>query len=307
MASTTTIRTPRRLAEHADGRDIASTAAGHETVDQRRCECEERSRSNTATVDGVEYCPDCGVVLSDCQLERSEPGWRDPEDRRLGPSQGQQWVNTGTTIGWDASTGGRFRRYNDRLTNQERSLVSGLREVRSVSAGVELPDSTRERAAYWYRKTAQERLLKGRSIEAFAAACVFIAARERQYPVTVDGLAEFSPVTSSKTRHHVRVLQSELDAPVAPAHPRDFLPLIVSRLGVGPAIERRAARYLEEVTADELHVGKHPAAVAATAIYAATTEAGTELTQEDIADAANVSTVTISRQYQAIREIGSDT
>ncbi|GAA0291691.1 hypothetical protein GCM10009066_02740 [Halarchaeum salinum] len=216
-------------------------------------------------------------------------------------------MNTGTTIGWgETSPGERFSRYNDRLTNQERSLVSGIREVRSVSAGVELPDADRERAAYWFRKAAQERLLKGRSIEAFAAACVFLTARERQYPVTIDWLAECSPVESSKIRHHVRVLQSELDVSIPPAHPRDFLPMIVSHLSLEPAIERRAARYLEDVVADEMHVGKHPAAIAATVIYAAAADIDTELTQAEIADTADVSTVTISRQYQMVLECVSD-
>jgi transcription initiation factor TFIIB len=199
--------------------------------------------------------------------------------------------------------GRRFTRYNDRLTNAERSLVAGLREVKSLSAQLELPETTRERAAYWYREAVDTGLLKGRSLEATAAACVFIAAREQHRPVTIDWLAECSPMSASKVRHHVQVVRAELSVNLPPAHPRDFIRLIVSRLSLDMETERRAVAYMEQVTAAEAHVGKHPVAVAATVVYTAATDGGLGLTQQAVASAAAVSTVTISRQYQQISDI----
>lgn len=243
-------------------------------------------------------------MLVDRQIERSEPSWREPAERRLGPQQSQQWVNTGTSIDYGSSgDAGRFAEYNERLTNRERSLVRGLREVRSLSAGVELPEPMRERAAYLYRAAAREDLLTGRSIDGIAAACVYVAAREQRQPITVDYLAEFSPLAASKVRLHVQVVKSELPVSVPPAHPRDFLPLVASRLDLEPAVERRATEALERVTSEEVHVGKHPAAIAATVVYAVANDAGHDLTQETVATAADVSTVTISRRHQEIREI----
>lgn len=268
--------------------------------------CPDCTDSRLVTDGGVTYCAACGIVVDDNQLEHSEPVWRDAEHRRLGPQQSNQWLNTGTKISWEPSGNAeRLIRYNERLTSSERSLASGLHELRNLAASIELPTHARERASYWYRQAVQERLLKGRSIEAFAAACVFIAARERRYPITLSTLATVSPVTESKIRNHLRVLQATFDVTLPPAHPRDFLPKIVSDLDLSVAVERQAARYLEHAAAEEVHVGKHPAAVAATAIYAATKDLDSEQapTQQTIADAADVSPVTISRHYQDLQAL----
>lgn len=243
-------------------------------------------------------------MVEDSPIEHSEPQWRDYQDRRLGPQQSQQWVNTGTTI--TRSVGGetdRLNRYNERLQSNERSLVSGLRELRDIAAAVELSQPIRERAAYWYRKTVKKDLLKGRSIEGFAAACVFISARERRHPMTLNRLAPYSPLSETKIRNHVSVLRVELESSIPPARPQDFLPRVVSELEFGPDVERSAGTYLDRAAEKELHVGKHPAAVAATAVYAAATDIDLPVNQQAVADAANVSTVTISRHYQDIQKL----
>lgn len=243
-------------------------------------------------------------MVEDSPIEHSEPQWRDYQDRRLGPQQSQQWVNTGTTI--TRSVGGetdRLNRYNERLQSNERSLVSGLRELRDIAAAVELSQPIRERAAYWYRKTVKKGLLKGRSIEGFAAACVFISARERRHPMTLSRLAPYSPLSEAKIRNHVSVLRVEFEPSIPPARPQDFLPRVVSELEFGPDVERSASTYLDRAAEKELHVGKHPAAVAATAVYAAATHMDLPVNQQAVADAANVSAVTISRHYQDIQKL----
>lgn len=266
--------------------------------------CPECSKHALVTESDVRYCEECGVVVADQRLERSEPWWTDRENRRLGPKQSAQWVNAGTDITPSAIDDSyRLVRYNNRLTNDEQSLATGLREIRCLSSSLELAQQTRERAAYLYREAARQRLLKGRSIEAFAAACVFIATREENNPMTIDWVERHSPISGSKIRHHVRVLRSELSISIPPAHPRDFLPLIASRLSLDPTVEHRAAQYMERVTEDEIHVGKHPAAVAAAVAYAAANDAGVEVIQDSVATAADVSVVTISRRHQEVREV----
>ena len=216
-------------------------------------------------------------------------------------------MNTGTVVGWGTTgTEKRLSRYNDRLTSRERSLVTGLHEIRSLSASVELPDPTRERAAYWFRKVSKKHLLKGRSTEGFAAACVFVAARERRNPIIIDQLAAFSPVAESKIRNHVRVLRAEFSIMLPPTHPRDFLPRLVSKLELDTDVEQRATRYLAQASEEGVHVGKHPVGVAAAAIYAAVADLGRARTQETIAESAGVSAITISRRYQDFEGLLTD-
>lgn len=304
MAPTTNSRQPQRLASSAASATTAGPNPKSRSETTSGTECPDCVDGELLTEDGVTYCSGCGVVVEDSPIEHSEPQWRDYKNRRLGPKQSQQWVNTGTTI--TRSVHGdtdRLSRYNERLQSDERSLVSGLRELRDVAAAVELSQPIRERAAYWYRKTVQNGLLKGRSIEGFAAACVFLSARERRHPMTLSRLAPYSPLSESKIRNHVSILRIEFEPSIPPARPQDFLPRVVSELEFDPDVEHRAGGYLTRATDEELHIGKHPAAIAATAVYAAATDLDLPVNQQAVAEAADVSAVTISRHYQDIREL----
>jgi transcription initiation factor TFIIB len=215
-------------------------------------------------------------------------------------------VNTGTKTITGAKESARFFRYNDRLDNNERSMVKGLREVRSISAKLELPSSMREQAAHWYRNVVQNELLQGRSIEGFAAACVYVAARERSYPITIDGLAECCPVSAQEIRHQMSILHKEFSVEMKPAKPGDFLASIISELPVERTFEYKVRKLLESVTEDGYHIGKHPAAIAATAIYTLATATDIGLNQNTVAETAGVSTVTISRHNQEIKQFLKD-
>lgn len=161
----------------------------------------------------------------------------------------------------------------------------------------------RERAAYWYRKVVQEELLQGRSINGFAAASVYVAARERHYPITIDGLEEVCPVSAQDIRHHMSVLNNEFSVTIQPAEPQDFLPSIISKLPVGRSVEVQSKELLESVIEEGYHVGKHPAAIAATTVYAVLHQGEESLKQETIASVADVSKVTVSRHHQEISKL----
>jgi transcription initiation factor TFIIB len=121
--------------------------------------------------------------------------------------------------------------------------------------------------------------------------------------MTLSRLAPYSPLSESKIRKHVSILRVEFEPSIPPARPQDFLPRVVSELGFDPDVEHRASGYLTRATNEELHIGKHPAAVAATAVYAAATDLDLSVNQQAVAEAADVSTVTISRHYQDIRQL----
>lgn len=263
------------------------------------CDCE-----TVVSTEVESYCEECGLVLRNGKIERSEPQWRDESERRLGPQQTTQWLNTGTEIGATSDISfWRVAEFNKRLTDSERSLADGLREVRNLAAGLNLPDSCRNRAAYIYRESLQQDLLKGRSIDGIAAASLYIAIREQHWPVTLADVAASSPIDESEIRHYLGVLQVELGAGLEPPSPQDFLQRVVSNLSASMDVERRAGDILDQVVESELHVGKKPIAVAATAVYAAVVQMDGELSQSDIADVIDVSAVTISRRYQDIKSV----
>jgi hypothetical protein len=86
-----------------------------------------------------------------------------------------------------------------------------------------------------------------------------------------------------------------------PPEQSDFLTKVAAAAGVEYRVERRAFDPLKRATEDGKHVGQNPAGVAAAALYAGAQALGEPLTQATVVEAAGVSTVTLSRHWQAFR------
>lgn len=263
-------------------------------------ECDSATISSSE--EGTRYCQECGLVLSQHPLERSEPGWKPREQRRMGPATSVSHESVGTTL-WGNSTDRTWvlEHHNNRLEYSTRALKAGLREVRDLCTACELSKPTEEHAAYLYRRASQADLLKGRSRESIAGACVYTAARRYGQPVTIADVAAASPVSEQRISSDYRTLLQELGIGLRPPEPREFLPKIATDVGVPFRVQRRGRELLEEATQAGKHIGQSPSGIAAAAVYAAAEENNEPLTQEAVAEAAGVSTVTISRQYQCFQ------
>jgi transcription initiation factor TFIIB len=193
-------------------------------------------------------------------------------------------------------------RYNNRLEYSTRALKAGLREVRSLCAACELSTPTEERAAYLYREASRADLLQGRSRESIAATCVYTAARRYGQPVTLGDIAAASPVAEERISSDYRTLLRELDLGLQPPEPQEFLAKVATEAGVPYRVQRRARAVLEEIAEVGGHVGQSPSGVAAAAVYLAAQECDYSVTQATVAEAAGVSTVTVSRQTGTLCE-----
>jgi transcription initiation factor TFIIB len=268
--------------------------------------CPECGGSSILTAaDGSRYCEDCGHILADDPIERSEPGWRDPEERRTAPASSVSRESVGTIVRGDE--GDRSARilahHNNRLDYSTRALKDGLREVRGLCAAAGLSKPTEARAAYLYRRATRMGLLQGRSREGIAAACVYIAARRYNQPVTLSDIASVSPISKERISSAYRTVLQEFDLGLQPPEPEEFLPKVATAAGVSFRTQQRAREILETVAETGSHIGQSPSGVAAAALYAAAAEGGEDITQETVAEAAGVSTVTVSRQYQTLKEV----
>jgi len=257
---------------------------------------------------GEWYCETCGAVHTRGDVEQQDPGWVNEEDRRSGPSTGPAELQVGSSVGvpWH-DEGGRWAQYNERLSYRNKRLLDSLKEIRALTTTLELTESTRDEAAVLFRKAASDGLLQGRSLEGIAAASVYIAARRNEEPVTFQWIADVSPVEKSEITGSYRKLLSAFDLEMRVPVPVEFIDRIGSDVGLGISVRNRAREMLNAVRAADAHVGQSPPGMAAAALYGAATEAGKEITQQTIADVAGVSVVTLSRQWQTIKDVLDET
>jgi transcription initiation factor TFIIB len=265
------------------------------------------------TIDGEQCCEDCGLIVEACRLDRRGPRtfWDDEtEKRRTG---GQRTVTRhdrglSTKIGQKRDANGnalpgkkrrqlaRLRREHDRSrfrTKRERNLAHGLGGIDRVTAQLDLSKSPQERASSLFKTAQDANLLIGRSIESIAAGCVYAVCRINDVPRTLDEIASVAAVGGEKVWNGYMVLNRELDLPVPPQHPQEYIPRLVSAFGLPCRTERHARDIATKATDAGLATGVNPAGFAAGCVAVAAARQGVEVIQRDLAEEADVSPTTV--------------
>jgi len=96
------------------------------------------------------------------------------------------------------------------------------------------------------------------------------------------------------------VLNRELDLPVPPQEPQEYIPRLVSAFDLPCRIERRAREIANEATEAGLATGVNPAGFAAGCIAVAAAKRGIEVIQRDLAEEADVSSTTVRAHRDAL-------
>jgi len=157
----------------------------------------------------------------------------------------------------------------------ERNLAHGPGEVRRISGALELSNSVRDQACQLFRSAQNENLLRGRSIEAIAAASVYGACRCNGLSRLVGEVSEMARVVESRVTNAYKTLNEELGLPAKPVSPGKFVPRLASDLECPDEIRQRARTLAEQAEESGLTAGVHPAGFAAACLYKAGRNWGT--------------------------------
>lgn len=266
-------------------------------------------------------CSRCGLVVAEDPLDRG-PDWRTVGDphrntRRTGAPLTRARHDRGlsTEIGYGTGRSprlsGRNRRRFARLRRQhnraqvrskiERNRIYGFSEIRRLTAALDLPEDIRERACVLFKSAQDEGLLRGRSLEGFAAAVVYANCRIADVSRTRSEVVEDARATASELEAAYDALNRELGLPTGPIDPAEYIPRFASKLELTEEIERRALELAEEARDAGIDNGRNPCGVAAACLYTAATELDAGLTQEAAAEVADVAAVTVRSTYHDLR------
>jgi transcription initiation factor TFIIB len=262
-------------------------------------------------------CSNCGLVVGTDRLDRG-PEWRsfaddDTDPKRTGAPLTRSRHDRGlsTEIGSVRATGrkrrqwARLRRQHSRTqirSKRERNQVYAFTEVRRVVDRLSLPDRVRDGACSLVRSAQDADLLRGRSLEGFAAAGVYAAARIQSVARTRAEVVEAARASEAELEAAYDALNRDLGLPTGPTDPGEFVPRFASRLAVPARVERRALELAEATVERGITVGRDPSGVAAACLYTAAREEGSDLTQAEAADAAGVTPVTVRNTYVDLRD-----
>lgn len=284
----------------------------------RSCpECTGRLNSSTDET----VCTECGLVVSEDRLDRG-PEWRsfaDDEtnkertgapltrsrhDRGLSTEIGHGGGNTRLT-GRKRRQVTRMRRQHNRAkisSKAERNQVYAFTEIRRLVGALELPDTIRDRACVLFETAQSEDLIRGRSLEGFAAAAVYATCRVATISRTLHEIVSAARSTENELKAAYDALNREIGLPTGPIDPRQYLPRFASRLDLPSSVEAEARELVADARERNLINGRNPSGFAAACLYAAAVEQDCELTQREAADVAEVTPVTLRSAYYDVQE-----
>ncbi|WP_247730818.1 transcription initiation factor IIB [Halovivax limisalsi] len=265
------------------------------------------------------FCEECGLVVDGDPIDRG-PEWRSFEAetrRRTGAPLTRSRHDRGlsTEIGYRAAgriTGrkrtqlSRMRREHARArisTTAKQNQVSGYTEIGRLVGDLSLPGDAREEACRLFETAQTAGLLPGRSVEGFAAACVYATARSIDLPRTMTEVLDEARAEASELKTAYAAMNRELGLPTGPIDPATYLPRFASELDLDADVERQARRYLATLSANDAIGASNPGGVAAACLYRAATERGCDVTQVEAGEVAGVSPVTIRSTVRRVREL----
>ncbi|MHA1734007.1 MAG: TFIIB-type zinc ribbon-containing protein [Promethearchaeota archaeon] len=284
---------------------------------------------------GDSVCRGCGVVVDErvpdfdhatTYNDPAAPGRRSgrgmassarSHDRNLGTT-----FHVGTTVHPSRSLGGRGGLRARRLkaeqsgfrgmTNEERKRVVALDHLESVAASLELPPQVRELAAGLFRDIHGRKVARGRRLEDFVTASLYLACRLQHLPRKRAEFCRAGGVQGRDFDRCVAYFRRELALVLPPVRPVDYLPSIGAEMGLPPGVHGHARRLLESLVALPSFWGKDPASLCAAAAHVAwSSGAGLEpgepscpsgsVAYERAAAAARSSTGTLRRLARQVR------
>lgn len=273
---------------------------------------------------GELYCTHCGYVISENIVDRGSE-WRSFEGdvgnkSRIGDKASLMINDMGlsTVIGKINKDGTgkpisnmmknsftRLRRENSRIHSQkalDKNLIQAFSEMNSLKMKLALSDPIMESAAYRYRKAVERGLIRGRSIKAMVGACVYFACRNAEIPRSLHDIARTINVPRRDVTKCYRLLLNIFEIMMPPPNPISSVSKIGNAAGLSKKTMRKTLQILEKEQETGGFAGKDPHAIAAAALYVVSRRHGETKSQQDIAEAAGVTPVTVRNRVQGLNK-----
>jgi transcription initiation factor TFIIIB Brf1 subunit/transcription initiation factor TFIIB len=200
----------------------------------------------------------------------------------------------------------------DSQRSKEEHLKKAFSEMSRVGSELGLPTVVIEFSETMYRQVLKSRDKQYWDIEVTAMAVLYVAAKTQGEAINPEEIADVDRVTTTKKRllRRAKQISNLLSLEIEAFYDSSsYIDRYCEELGVSEEVYERAHEITEICSEAGIAGGKDPGGWAAAAIYLAATEYDERITQSKIADAANVSEVTIRNRYHeqrdAVREMES--
>jgi transcription initiation factor TFIIB len=195
----------------------------------------------------------------------------------------------------------RAAKWNTRITWQKRNLLIASTELKRISTILNLPNYVKEDAMRLYIEAFKKKLLRGRSINAMVAACLYLACRRKKLPRTLQEILNEASVNAKDVRRSFTTLIRELKLNPPSTDPISLIPKYMTDLGLNSEVEQLTTKILNTYRSRYSISGKDPKGLCAGAIYLVCKLKNKEVTQQQIVQAIGVTEVTLRSRFKELK------
>lgn len=261
---------------------------------------------------GETICSHCAIVISDKQTtyenDHNLKGEMGQPTSLVFPDKGLSTVITssnidanGTSLSQDQITSINKIRYYDKLSgskNQSRNLKNAFAVMAATKDKLTLTDPVMERAAYYYRKTLDSKLIKGRSIKEMVVASLYAACKEMDIPRRLEDISKAAAANNIFAGRCFRIMSRELSINCPSVDAARYMSKVAENAAVSQKTYRTALDILDVVKKDPISYGKDPKALATAALFGACLmEEEKNTNQSKLAQAGGISLVTLRKRF----------
>jgi len=180
------------------------------------------------------------------------------------------------------------------------SMLQATNEIGRLASIIGLPQNICEEALLIYKNAAEERLLKGRSRNAFAAASLYIACRKLKFPIILEEITKNSNEDKMEITRSIRLLIKHFNIRLPLQDPIDYVERLTILLNMPHQVKIDATEILKKYKEIRNISGKDPVTIAAAAVYLAGLINGIKKPQAEVAKIAYITGASLRKQYLEI-------
>jgi transcription initiation factor TFIIB len=222
-----------------------------------------------------------------------------------------EWVRVdeksldGSGVSVDKAKLYRLKRWQDKSSENKYSYNFGFaRDLISKYCGaLGVPKEVYGESVSVYEASAEQGLLRGRSVEVLVACSIYVACRIVRVAYTVDEVAICVGVGKKELSKLYRVVRNELGLKLDLVRPVDYVSRYKSVLMLSDDVEVRVNEILALAEDNGLSNGRSPLGLVGGAVYLACVECGDKRSQRDVGDVIGVSEVTIRKRCSELEEM----
>ena len=190
----------------------------------------------------------------------------------------------------------------------ERNLLTAFRDISSWCDQFSLPKTISDIAKQLYKRSDEEKLLRGKPLDAVIAACIFIACRQAHVPRTFREICNLTHVSKKTLGQCYKALEQAFNltpgasanssTPAPSTGPENLLVRYCNHLDLPPNVQSICGDIIIAAREHGIADGRSPVSIAGGAIYFTCHLLGKPKSARDIGAVAGVSEGTIKLVYR---------